>query len=150
MASVTVSCPMCGESFPVPTELLGVDEENHTVLARMDRAKLYGHMETCTAAKPADFMDHKPSELVQHVPATVSKADLYGRIYQMLEGGHYVAQGGSRACTMCGVTGALCLSTIRAGQSACCPACGEGNTHRAPGESKGLCAEWSAAREAQS
>lgn len=56
-----------------------------------------------------------------------------------------IASAGKRACTMCGTTNAACMETLSGPgeQSACCPSCGVGNTHPAPGEDM-PCAVWAA------
>lgn len=72
--------------------------------------------------------------------------ELRGRIDRFLDTEAFIAQGGSRACTMCGVNGKDCLVAMRGEEKAgpCCTACSNGNTHPAPGENDGLCAEWAA------
>lgn len=140
---MTITCDRCGQVFPVPAEVVSVDTATNMVVVRMDRTELNGHRETCKPAVAAVEVRRANPVL------TVPKAELAGRIGLMLDNRAYVAVGGSRACTMCGVTGTDCMTAL-ANSIPCCGACGEGNTHPAPGESKGLCAEWNAAREAQS
>jgi len=129
----------------VPTDVVHVDEVTGLVYTRMDRSGLYGHLTTC--AGPAPTVPTRSTEVAKIVPS-VPLGELAGRIHLMLDNRAYVATGGSRACTMCGTTGTDCMTAL-ANSTPCCGACGEGNTHPAPGESKGTCAEWSAAREAQ-
>lgn len=136
---ISVTCPMCGEVFPAPAEIVKVDTERNVVLCRLDRSGMYGHLASCPGTPAA------PEPAALPVPE-VSKADLDGRVHLLLDQGAYVATGGSRACTMCGTNGDPCLKGLRVRRKPCCAACGEGNTHPAPGEGKGMCAEWAAAR----
>lgn len=153
---VTITCSGCGVAFPVPTRVLRV--LGHQVWVRMDRSEVYGHMATCPGfaepGSPEPLQEVSKAVAVPDVP----KADLAGRINQFLDGEHYIARGGSRACTMCGTTGAACFEALkpikvttedgkeggRVAGKACCGACRDGNTHPAPGESRGTCAEWGA------
>lgn len=145
MGAMRVQCPLCKELFPVPTEVIGVD--GHQVIARLDRSEVFGHMDTCLAGrKPLGAKAKRPA-----VKAAIPAADLAGRVNLLLDNRAFVAEGGSRACTMCGVKGAECLDSLgkldprdKHPQPACCPACGVGNTHPAPGEVVGSCAAWAA------
>lgn len=121
---VTITCPTCGTGFPVPTEVLGID--GHQVVVRMDRSELYGHLQACAAGKLEQPAAEQPRELEQ----------------PKLKAPAYVAKG-KRTCTMCGTPGPDCLQQLTSSRSACCGACGEGNTHPAPKESLS-CAEWAA------
>lgn len=139
--AVTLACPRCGEVFPIPTHVVKVF--GHTVLVRMDRSQAHGHMATCPG------IAHPPQEAskTMAVPEKLPDAELAGRIDLMLSGGHFMAKGGSGACTMCGITRDKCLSNLGGHPgpaAACCGACGDGNTHPAPMESRGTCAEWGA------
>ena len=147
---VTITCPGCGTAFPVPVQVVRV--LGHQVLARIDRSKLYGHLAECTGTteRPMDApLDTHPAEVskAMAVPEKLPDLELAGRINMMLTGGHFMAKGGSGACTMCGVNRDACLSSLQPGRKtpkACCGACGDGNTHPAPMESRGTCAEWGA------
>lgn len=166
---VTVTCPMCRESYPVPTEVLGVDEDADQVVVRMDRSGLYGHLRECAAKGITSHRMTREEAMARH-PAgramtkaverpwrddvadyTPSKHELAGRIGRFLTLGAFVSKGGSRACTMCGLSGESCLALV--GQNTrqpCCGACGDGNTHPAPGENEGSCAQWAEKHGAKS
>ena len=75
-------------------------------------------------------------------PVRPSEADLAGRIGQMFNTGAYIATGGSRACTMCGVNGKACMAELTKTRVSCCGACMGGNTHPSPKENAGSCREW--------
>lgn len=175
---VKVECPVCHVLFPVPSEVVGVDEQANTVVVRMDRSGLYGHVAECAAkagdqagealntmlggnvSQPAKALEAKATSWVSRV----ADADLRGRITQLLaileRAGHYTS--GNRACTMCGATYAACMVSldktertsklspkrVRVPGSPCCPSCGEGNTHPSGGERTG-CAEWAGEHGAQ-
>lgn len=143
---VTVRCPTCRVAFSVPTEQIGQD--GHHVIVRMDRSDLYGHLRTCTGPKvPGKAVEKRRAAPVTTVP----QAELAGRIHRMLDMRAYVVEAGSRACTMCGMSGASCLAL--AGQNTrepCCRSCKDGNTHPVPGEAEGSCAQWAEARGAES
>lgn len=147
---VRIACPSCGESFVVPTEVLGVDRIRHQVMVVMDRSGLYGHLQACTGrdGTPAAPLEHRPAEVTKAMEAHRPHPDpeLVGRIHQLLDGGHFIAKGGSGACTMCGVNRDACMKSLRmeSRRKPCCGACGDGNTHPAPMESRGTCAEWGA------
>ena len=142
---VKVTCPSCGEDFPVPTEVVHIDRARNLVLCRLDRSDLYGHLQACVAEKPAR-LEHRPAEVAKALEATPAAQDpeLVGRVHLFLSGGHFMAKGGSGACTMCGVARDGCLTGAKLRKTACCGACGDGNTHPAPMESRGTCAEWGA------
>lgn len=143
---VTITCPGCREVFNLPTQVVKI--LGHTVLVRVDRSTAYGHMARCPGmAEPAT--PPKEASTTVAVPE-VPQADLVGRIHLMLAKGAFMARGGSRACTMCGVAGDGCLSGLKLRKTACCGACMQGNTHPAPGESRGSCAEWGAEHGAKS
>lgn len=152
---VTITCPGCREVFDLPTQVVKVF--GHTVLVRLDRREAYGHMAKCPAmtepGSPAP--DQEASRTVAVPDKPKPDPELAGRIHMMLAGGHFMARGGSGACTMCGVNRDACLETLRTGVAVtvngvkrgpdpCCPACRDGNTHPAPMESRGTCAEWGA------
>ena len=124
----------------MPTEILGIDEASQHVIVRMDRTELYGHLAQCV--RPQEVSE-RAQAMERHPANGPTKREMAGRIDQLLDGGHYVAKGGSRACTMCGTKGDACLTQLRKQERACCPACGDGNTHPAPGESQ-HCREWAA------
>ena len=79
-------------------------------------------------------------------PSQPSKKELAGRIDRFLDTEAFIAEGGSRACLLCGTNGKDCLVNMRGEERTgpCCNGCANGNTHPAPGENEGLCAEWSA------
>lgn len=132
---LTIACPTCGEVFALPAEVVTVDTKANRVVLAVDRSAVYGHLTAC-AAKAAAVAAGK-------VVATVPAAELAGRIERLLTMRAYVVKGASRACTMCGVHGEACMDQLAAKgpQSPCCTACGDGNTHPAPGADRG-CAEW--------
>ena len=142
---ISVTCPTCGEAFPVPSRVVSVDTNTNQVLVRMDRTELYGHLRAC-AGEAGEAAGNK---LVQRMAAAVPPAVLTGRVHRFLDLRAYVPTAGSRACTMCGMAGETCLAALSSANLPCCTACRDGNTHPAPGEAQGSCAEWSAARGAQ-
>lgn len=146
---VTITCPVCAESFTVPTTVLHVDAENSRVLVSMDRTDLYGHMDQCvrthqdTPEHPQATREQRAEAMAQHpagkglerpLPASHSAAPIPP----------FVAKG-TRPCVMCGVHATVCLANLDAqpGTSPCCGACGEGNTHPAKHETT-PCALWPA------
>lgn len=133
---VQIKCPTCHKLFNVPSEVLGQD--GPSVIVRMDRTALVNH-DCGTPAPP-------PPAPVRGKAMLPANPHLAGRIGLLLEREGYVAQGGSRACTMCGTKGAECLEGLRGPgpRPPCCAACGVGNTHPAPGESVGSCAQYAA------
>lgn len=145
MAALSLTCPTCGTAFPVPAEVVSVDEKNQRVLLRCDRSELYGHLRECAGAA-----GEKAGKALM---AAVSDADLRGRIAGVLriveEAGHLTR--GTRACTMCGATNEACLASLSRGRSMfgrtrkpgtpCCAACGVGNTHPTA-EERTPCAVW--------
>ena len=148
---VTITCRGCGDVFPVPTRVVRVF--GHEVLVVMDRSGVYGHMAACPGfAEPGS---PAPVQEVSKAVETPGKPnpnpELAGRIHQMLAGGHFMSKGGSGACTMCGAGRDACLRllNVKATHRPCCAACGNGNTHPAPMESRGTCAEWGAEHGAQ-
>lgn len=122
-APVSITCPICRNSFPVPTEVVAVEDPAH-VLVRMDRSDLYGHLQQCAAGHA-----HAQPETPTPPPAAPPAAP-------------YVARG-TRPCTMCGTHATNCLGQLHATQGPCCAACGHGNTHPAPQDSL-PCATWAA------
>jgi hypothetical protein len=119
---VTITCPTCRQVFPVPTEVLGTD--GHHVIVRMDRTELYGHLEQCagqTAERQAEAEQQVPSKAVARPP-----------IAQPHDVPPFIAKG-RRTCVMCGATNEACMASL-ANSVPCCPSCGEGDTHPAPGE----------------
>lgn len=144
----------------MPTEVVGIDHLRHKVLVRMDRSGLYGHLQQCagTTDRPLDApLEHQPAEVSKAVEVSKPQPDpeLVGRVHLFLSGGHFMAKGGSGACTLCGATRTACLERLRTGvpvtvngvkrgPDPCCPGCHDGNTHPAPMESRGTCAEWGA------
>lgn len=137
----SIVCRLCGAGIVVTFHRA---HGNGVHLAVADVQPLRAHYAACTGVYPDE-----PAATLERRPVTsVAAADLAGRIGQFLAGRHYVATGGSRACTMCGMAGATCLALV--GQNtreACCRVCADGNTHPAPGEARGTCAQWSEARE---
>lgn len=141
--AVTIKCPTCHKSFVVPSEVLGLD--GHQVIVRMDRSEVVNH-DCQPAALPAAAKPDAPKAIERKRAEYPRHPALAGRISLMLDREDFVSIGGSRACTMCGTKGQACLDGLRkpGKQGACCGACGEGNTHPAPGESLGMCAQWAA------
>jgi len=144
---LTIACPTCGEVFSLPAELVDVDTTANRVVLSVDRSAVYGHLTAC-AAKAAETAADKAVAVVE---PTVPRDELAGRIERFLTMRAYVATGGSRACTMCGVNGEACMDSLAAKgpQSPCCPSCGDGNTHPAPRADMG-CAEWATEHGAKS
>lgn len=146
---ITITCPGCLEVFPIPSQVVKI--LGHTVLVRMDRREAYGHMARCPGmAEPGSpAPEQEVSKAVAVPEKKLPDVELAGRINMMLTGGHFVATGGSGACTMCGVTRDACLERLKPAVAAmpgkpCCALCADGNTHPAPFESRGTCAEWGA------
>lgn len=149
MGALRIRCPHCTQDFPVPADVVEVHEATNLVTVVLDRTDLYGHQQQCAAARglpapsPSKVLVVRGSSADVHQIGCPTKAELAGRISQMLDMRAYVATGGSRACTMCGTNGAACLDQL--GEAAkgipCCSACGNGNTHPAPNEGS-TCAEW--------
>lgn len=134
--------------FTIPAQVLRI--LGHTVFVRLDRSEAYGHMADCPGMTP-EPLEAPAQEASRHVAVPeVPQADLVGRIHLMLANGAFMARGGSGACTMCGVARDGCLSGLKLRTTACCGACMQGNTHPAPGESRGSCAEWGAEHGATS
>lgn len=134
MAAVTGSlvCRLCGSHLEVKFKRGNDGDDGRVMLLVADTTPLVEHMETCEVV---------PDQLVPTVEKSVPDPELAGRIGQMLETGAYVDTRGSRACSMCGVTGDECLDRARRTQEVCCSVCESGNTHPAPQETYG-CAEW--------
>jgi hypothetical protein len=157
---VQIKCPICLTWLPVPCEPVA-DGQDGTLLVEMDYTDVRAHVKECAAhhvvpptlfqppAKPEPKAMSKELRTVPEVApvATVPKANLSGRIHQLLDTQAYIETAGSRACTMCGARGDACLEQARAGKGACCPVCGDGNTHPVPQQSMS-CAEWSLSRAA--
>lgn len=149
VSAFTIRCPICRTDYPVPTELVGVDESTNKVLVRMDRTNLYGHMRACAAEHHQPPPAPDTTVMARRVPpgpvvpTGPTKAELSGRIDQMLRMRAFVQEGASRACTMCGANGQDCLVQLEKRAAACCAACHNGDTHPVP---KGdlSCAEWGA------
>lgn len=148
MSAFRITCPLCRRDFPVPAEVLQVNTATNLVTVQMDRTELYGHMQRCAneygapAPSASKVLVVRGQNMPTEQPAP-SQRELAGRIGQMLDTGAYIATGGSRACTMCGMNGADCLTQLReAGQGTpCCAACGNGNTHPAPSDTV-PCSDW--------
>jgi hypothetical protein len=135
MASLTLTCPHCRGPIELPATVVTKDATHATVLVKIDQSVGEKHLRECRAGRAqaeAPTLEAAPSE-----------ADLAGRIHRMLETGAFVATGGSRACTLCGTTGAVCMGMVNKNGGPCCNGCGNGNTHPMP---KGdlSCAEWAA------
>lgn len=151
---VTITCPGCREVFTIPTQVVKI--LGHTVLVRMDRSAAYGHMARCPGlAEPASPAPEQEASKAVAVPDKLPDIELAGRINMMLNGGHFMSKGGSGACTMCGVTRDACMERLKPATAAapgkpCCRVCADGNTHPAPMESRGTCAEWGAEHGAKS
>lgn len=150
---ITITCSGCGVAFPVPARVVRI--LGHRVVVHLDRSAIYGHRTVCTGPDDID-----PAAEVSKAVAIPDKPQpdpaLAGRITMMLTGGHFMAKGGSGACTMCGVTRDGCLQQLQPltlplenGKPAgtvpgkpCCAVCGDGNTHPAPQEAAQTCAQW--------
>ena len=152
---LTVTCPTCGRLFPVPSEVLGVDQATDQVIVRLDRTELYGHLSAC-AGREVETTE-RGAAMERH-PAGGEAPDPTP-IDQMLDpkGLRFVAKGGSRACTMCGINGKACFAMLKGlglangkvVHAACCGPCAEGNTHPAPQEDA-TCQQWGAEHGAES
>lgn len=141
-AEGTVKCTVCGKGIPVVLKRQPADDmPAYTALVAIDMGPVQQHMQTCEGVT-------KPAALA------VPKSELSGRVSRFLDTRAFVASGGSRACTMCGTTGKACMDKLevqpRSPRGACCAACGAGNTHTAPGEAVGSCAQWAAQQGAKS
>lgn len=154
MASLTLTCPHCGGPIELPATVVNTFTGLAQVLVKIDQKVGEAHLRECRGR-----VDEAPKALER--PSTT---ELSGRIERMLHMRAFVAVGGSRACTMCGVDGKDCMAQLQAGSedqarrgvpraegmgTPCCNACGNGNTHPAP---KGTmsCAEWGTEHGAQS
>lgn len=138
----TITCPQCRQTFELDVSL--VAQAGSSVFVRINREKLYGHAAQCPG-RP-DALEATPVA-DQAAAAVVDRRTLAGRVHRFLDMAAYVAEGGSRACTMCGKPGKACLIRLRGGGpgkrgTPCCDACAGGNTHPAPGEVHGSCGEW--------
>lgn len=146
----TIMCRLCGAPIAVEFTRLPFN----VVALAPSVQPLRDHYAACPA------LERPPAE-VEAPAATVPKAELVGRIERVLNdmtkdgGRHFVSTAGSRACTMCGMPGADCMALIGkpltggTGKNlghvnGCCGACANGNTHTAPGEAAGTCAQWAA------
>jgi hypothetical protein len=147
-ATGTITCTMCRKGIPVEFKRVS-NAADGTVAMLMGMAPLEAHMRVCAAG------EHPKAVAAPEL--SVPPVELAGRIDRLLNartprgGRYFVATGGSRACSMCGMAGASCLSLV--GQNtreACCPACANGNTHPAPGEAQGSCAQWAVENGAKS
>ena len=149
MAKLTLSCPHCGGDIDLPATVVHTNSHSAQVLVKVDQSVGEAHLAECRAKT-------KPAAINQAGPST---AELTGRVDRVLAMRAYIAVGGSRACTMCGTNANVCMEQLQAGSddqarvgapraegmgSPCCNVCGSGNTHPAPGEAKGTCAEWAA------
>ena len=150
MATGTINCGLCGDSIALEFSRA----ESHDGAARLsvsDWAPMREHMETqCRELTPQAL----------EAPKALHN-ELVGRVYQLLDGGHFMSTAGSGACTMCGTDRADCMSNLQKasrkgmasarepGKYACCLSCGDGNTHPAPGETWD-CQVWAASRGAKS
>lgn len=141
MATGTIKCTFCDTGIVVDFERVSAGS---LMLKVSDIGPLRTHWESCPGMDPAA----RPSKVVA-VPATgvdpVERGRLAAHISQWLDERGYIAKGGSRACTMCGANGTDCMVALDQAGASCCDACHNGNTHPAPGEVKGVCAEWAAA-----
>jgi hypothetical protein len=145
-APLSITCPSCQDQFPVPAEVLKVDILNNQVLVRLDRTEAFGHFTTCAIRKNRPRPEGKSMVPVEGVSArqlVVPATELAGRIHQMLDMRAFVATGGSRACTLCGVNGQDCMVQLDRKRVPCCSGCANGNTHPAP-KQDATCAEWGA------
>lgn len=130
---VTITCPTCQRAFPVPTDVLGTD--GHHVIVRMDRTELYGHLEQCAgkAAEQLTITDQATDTIAEVQAARwPGKALARPPIAQPHDVPPFIARG-KRTCVMCGETNEACMVSL-ADSLPCCPSCGEGDTHPAPGE----------------
>lgn len=131
---LSITCPNCRKAFRVPVEVLGID--GHMVRVRIDRSKVYGHVQDCKGPDP-EPAKAEPGKVVDTPRDTLPKV-------APLTAATYVAKG-RRACLMCGVPGPECMDGLGRERKACCPACGDGNTHPAPQDTV-PCASWAADR----
>jgi hypothetical protein len=145
----SIVCRLCGTGIVVAFHRV---HGNGVHLAVADVAPLRAHYAECTGVHPGE----PGTAMVVRPKVEVPAVDLAGRIEQLLngqtpDGGRYfVATAGSRACTMCGMNGATCLALVAQNtRQPCCRACGDGNTHPAPGEAAGTCQQWAEDRESR-
>lgn len=137
---VTITCPVCQQAFPVPTEVLGTD--GHQVVVRMDRSELYGHLQECTA-ESCDQRPDPEGETDARASHPAGKAlERPARGVGPVALPPFVATG-RRPCLMCRTDAPACMVGLQGKGTPCCGACGEGNTHPAPGESTD-CRVWAA------
>lgn len=142
-----IVCGICEGLIPVMlVRISGAGEP--TQMQVMDDAPMIDHMRTCKGSPLkalAAAEDPEPPKVTQR-PRLRATPVARARIGQFLEAEGFVSYGGSRACTMCGTRGDACLDSLRkeGTRPGCCPACHNGNTHPAPGESLGSCAEFAA------
>ena len=143
MGPVTIKCPGCGDTLAVPTSV--IHDSGTSAVVRMDTTATREHFLACQAATPEVATVAEVGTEVATQQPEVPHAILAGRVSQMLDGRHYVAQG-KRACIMCGAAQGDCLDTLTRRATPCCAGCHDGNTHPVPQQDKS-CAEWAADRE---
>lgn len=140
----TIICRLCMEPIRVHFTRTGDDPDDWVGLV-VTKAPLIAHMATC---RPNGASIPIGRRFVQ--APDVPKRELEGRITQFLNtdlgNGRrmFVVEGGSRACTMCGENGGMCMQYLYENGGTCCAACRNGNTHPAPQEAYGVCGEWGA------
>jgi hypothetical protein len=147
MADGTVACGLCG----VAVSLTFQRTNDPNKLRVEDWSPLRDHLDTqCREMQPKAL----------EAPKALHN-ELVGRIHRLLDDGHYLSRAASGACTMCGTNRDDCYTRLRrnvprakADRSdparwACCPACGNGNTHPAPMETWD-CQVWAAQYGSQS
>lgn len=135
MAKLTLSCPHCGGDIELPATVVTSNGQTAQVLVKVDQSVGEAHLAACRAKA-------KPEAINQAGPSTT---ELAGRIHRMLDMRAFIGTGGSRACTMCGVTAKDCMVQLDAKGKGmpCCAACGNGDTHPVP-RGDLSCAEWAA------
>lgn len=143
----SIACGICGDAIPVQlVRVSGAGEPTRVQI--VDDRPMVDHMRTCKGSPLKALADTTPVAQPAKVERPPLRPNPYAafRIGQFLEAEGYVSYGGSRACTMCGTRGDACLDQLRkeGTRPGCCPACHNGNTHPAPGEAVGSCAEWAA------
>lgn len=137
---LTITCPGCGTAFHVPARVVRI--LGHQVLVRVDRTQLYGHLAECPGLPDGAAPEREEGKTMALPDERPTEQDLAGRVHLFLTTGSFMSKGGSGACTMCGVGRDGCLSGVKLRRTACCGACGDGNTHPAPQENAQTCAQW--------
>lgn len=143
----SIECGICRK--PIPVTLVRISGDGQPVqLQLMDSTPMVDHMRTCGGSvhKAIAPVPEPAKPVVKQRPRLRPNPQATYQIGLFLETEGFISYGGSRACTMCGTRGDACLDELRkeGTRPGCCPACHNGNTHTAPGESVGSCAQWAA------